>query len=218
MRELYIDSVAHSYRGDKVLSSVYLSCAIGEVVGLLGRNGSGKSTLLKIIFGNLRPDYMYMRLNGQPIKQAYLSGQVSYLPQHLFIPQHLKIKDLVDQYTNTYRHQLLGEELITKHLDMPIGDLSGGQKRLVECLLVLYGDSDFVLLDEPFSQLSPIIIEEIVRHIQALSKFKGIVLTDHYYQHILNTSSRIVLLHNGCNYSIKNKEDLQLHGYISHER
>jgi len=50
--ELYLDSVSHRYGTKQVLSSVYVNCKIGEIVGLLGRNGSGKSTLLKIAFGS----------------------------------------------------------------------------------------------------------------------------------------------------------------------
>ncbi|TCD10608.1 ATP-binding cassette domain-containing protein [Pedobacter frigidisoli] len=47
MPELYVDSVNHWFGDREILSSVYLNCKIGEVVGLLGRNGCGKSTLLK---------------------------------------------------------------------------------------------------------------------------------------------------------------------------
>ncbi|RYG19453.1 MAG: ATP-binding cassette domain-containing protein, partial [Chitinophagaceae bacterium] len=57
MQELYIDSVDHRYGDIQVLNGVYLTCKIGENVGLLGRNGSGKSTLLKIIFGSLQPHH-----------------------------------------------------------------------------------------------------------------------------------------------------------------
>ncbi|WEK17439.1 MAG: ATP-binding cassette domain-containing protein [Candidatus Pedobacter colombiensis] len=215
MQELYVDSVAHRYGERTILSSVYLNCQIGEVIGLLGRNGSGKSTLLKIIFGSIRPDYIYMKLNGQPVKRAYLTGQLAYLPQSYFVPAHLKIKQLVELYTNKYKADLLTQEVISTNLNRPIGNLSGGQRRVVECLLVLYSDSDFVLLDEPFSQLAPLIIEEMQMHILKFKSQKGIILTDHYYRQILSTSTRIVLLHNGCNYKINTIEDLQLHGYIN---
>lgn len=73
MQNLYIDSVAHRYGENSILSNVYLSCNVGEIVGLLGRNGSGKSTLLKIIFGSVKPDYMYMKLGDQKVTRAYLS-------------------------------------------------------------------------------------------------------------------------------------------------
>jgi ABC-type multidrug transport system ATPase subunit len=216
MQELYIDSVAHRYGKDYILSNVYLTCKIGEIVGLLGRNGCGKSTLLKIIFGSIRPDYMHMRLNGKPVKRAYLTGKVAYLPQHFFIPSNLRIRQLVPLYTHKYRDELFAQEIILENLDRVMADLSGGQRRLIEFLLVLYSDSDFVLLDEPFTQLAPVVIEGMQKQLLKFKTFKGIIFTDHYYQQILANASRIVLLHNGCNYKINGVEDLKLHGYLNH--
>jgi len=214
MQELYIDSVAHRFGSRCILSSVYMCCKIGEVIGLLGRNGSGKSTLLRIIFGELKPDYSHIKLNGSLIKKGYLTRQISYLPQDFFIPDHLSISYLVTLYTNKYKHELLKEPLIQEHLNSKLGDLSGGQKRLVECLLIMYSDSDFILLDEPFSQLAPVIVDEIKAHICKLKAIKGFIITDHYYRQIIDTSSSIVLLHNGCNYKINHIDDLKLYGYL----
>lgn len=214
MQNLYVDSVAHRYGENSVLNNVYLSCDVGEIVGLLGRNGSGKSTLLKIIFGSTIPDYMYMKLDDKKITRAYLTGEVAYLPQDFFIPGHLKIKQLVENYTNIYRKELLNLKLISENEHKILYDLSGGERRLIELLLILYSDSTFILLDEPFSQLSPVLIEEIQKHLIKFKHRKGIILTDHYYQHILDSADRIVLLYNGCNYKINSIEDLQLHGYL----
>lgn len=214
MQNLYIDSVAHRYGENSILSNVYLSCNVGEIVGLLGRNGSGKSTLLKIIFGSVKPDYMYMKLGDQKVTRAYLTGEVAYLPQDFFIPAHFKIKQLAEIYTNKYRADLLALDVISQNLNTVMEDLSGGQRRLIEFLLILYSDSNFILLDEPFTQLAPILIEEMQKHLMKFKQYKGIILTDHYYQQILDISDRIVLLHNGCNYKINGFEDLQLHKYL----
>lgn len=215
MQNLYVDSIAHRYGAHNVLSNIYLNCHVGEILGLLGRNGSGKSTLLKIIFGCIKPDYMYMKLDEQRTTRAYLTGEVAYLPQDLFIPAYLKIKQLVEIYTSKYRIELMDLDIISQNLNTVMEDLSGGQRRLIEFLLILYSDSHFVLLDEPFTQLAPIMIEEMQMHLMKFRPHKGIILTDHHYQQILNTSDRIILLHNGCNYQINGIEDLQLHNYIS---
>jgi ABC-type multidrug transport system ATPase subunit len=214
MQELYIDSVAHRFGSRRILSSVYMCCKTGEVIGLLGRNGCGKSTLLRIIFGSINPDYSHIKLNGKLIKKGYLTRQISYLPQDFFIPDNLKISYLVELYTNKHKHELLKETLIQEHLNVEIGDLSGGQKRLIECLLIMYSDCDFVLLDEPFSQLAPVIVDEIKAHIHKLKIIKGFIITDHYYRQIIDISSSIVLLHNGCNYNISHIDDLKLYGYL----
>jgi ABC-type multidrug transport system ATPase subunit len=214
MQNLYIDSVAHRYGVNKILNNVYLSCNVGEITGLLGRNGSGKSTLLKIMFGSVKPDYMHMKLNDQLVTRAYLTGDIVYLPQHFFIPGHLKIKQLVSIYTNTYRAELQNVAFISEHRNTALQELSAGERRLTELLLILYSDSTFILLDEPFGQLSPLLIEKMKEHLQKFKHYKGIVLTDHSYRHILDIADKVVLLHNGCNYTINTLEDLQLHGYI----
>lgn len=214
MDELYIDSVNHRYGDREVLSSVFLNCRVGEIVGLLGRNGSGKSTLLKIIFGETKPRFMHLKVDGRFTKKAYLSGKVAYLSQGFFIPHYLKISDLVNLYTNKYKNDLLTVSVIKGNLKEEIGNLSGGNRRLVEALLLIYSDAKYLLLDEPFSQLAPIIADELKSHIFKFGKEKGFIITDHYYQQILEISSRVVLITNGCNYTINGEDDLILNGYL----
>ena len=93
-------------------------------------------------------------------------------------------------------------------------NLSGGERRFLECLLMIYSDTEYALLDEPFSQLSPLWVEELKNHINDAKACKGFIITDHYYKSILDVSDRIVLLHNRCNYTIQNEADLILHGYL----
>lgn len=214
MDELHIDSVNHYFGEREVLSSVFLNCKVGEVVGLLGRNGSGKSTLLKIIFGEIKPHFMYLKVDGEVTFKAYLSGKVAYLPQGYFIPHYLRIADLVNLYTGIYKTQLLEVEVIKQHLTEKLGNLSGGNRILVEALLIIYSDAKYILLDEPFSQLAPLIADEFKAHIAKFSQQKGFIITDHYYQQILAVSSRVVLINNGCNYSVNNADDLILCGYL----
>ncbi|MES2418018.1 MAG: ATP-binding cassette domain-containing protein [Bacteroidota bacterium] len=214
MQELYIDSADCRYGANQVLSGVYINCKVGEIVGLLGRNGSGKSTLLKIIFGSLQPHYMHFKLEDKLTRKGYLTGQVVYLPQGYFIPHYLKIENLINLYVHKYREQLLEIPLFNLNLKERIGELSGGNRRLVEALLIVYSDARFVLLDEPFSQLAPLVADELKMHIFKFKAIKGFIVTDHYYRQIMEVASRIVLIHNGSNYNITNEDDLRLHGYL----
>ena len=83
---------------------------------------------------------------------------------------------------------------------------------------MIYSDTKFVLLDEPFSQLAPLLIEELKLHINFAKQFKSFIITDHYHRSIIDVSDRIVLLHNGCNYKIESVDDLILHGYLPHTK
>ncbi|MFN0257803.1 ATP-binding cassette domain-containing protein [Pedobacter ureilyticus] len=214
MDEFFVDSVQHSFDGRPVLNNVYLKCGVGEVVGVLGRNGCGKSTLLKIIFGTISPHYKHLRIDDKIVSKGFLTGEFAYLSQSFFIPHYLKLGVVVKLYTNKYQNLLLKLPVFRDNLNEKIGSLSGGYRRLAETLLMIYSDAKYVLLDEPFSQLSPFLIEEIKTNINLMLSYKGFVITDHYYQHVLNYASRTILLHNGCNYNINNLDDLRLHGYL----
>jgi len=214
MAEFFVDSVQHSFGDIKVLNNVYLKCGVGEVVGVLGRNGCGKSTLLKIIFGAVKPQHKHLRVDDKVVTKGFLTGEFAYLSQSFFIPHYLKLTTAVKLYTNNYQNLLLELPIFRDHLNDKIGNLSGGNRRLAEALLIIYSDAKYILLDEPFSQLSPVLIEEIKTNINAMLSYKGFVITDHYYQQILNYTSRTTLLHHGCNYNIDDVEDLHLHGYL----
>lgn len=214
---LYIDSTQHRYSGKWVLSGVYLHCKKGEIVGLLGRNGSGKSTLLRILFGSLDAHFKHQRIDGARVTVGYLTKKIVMLPQDPFIPSKLTVSRTVDLFTHIHREKLLQLEFVKRHLASCIHNLSGGERRLIEFLVVLYSDAEYILLDEPFSQIAPPIIEEMMVQLAVMKQYKGIILTDHYYQHVLSSADRIVLLHNGSNYTIHSDADLRTHGYLPSE-
>jgi ABC-type multidrug transport system ATPase subunit len=73
-KELFVDSVQFSYTSDKqLLTGGYLVLKVGDVIGLLGRNGTGKTTLMKIIFGALKAQNAYIRVNGKKSKDRILN-------------------------------------------------------------------------------------------------------------------------------------------------
>ncbi|MFC3559407.1 ATP-binding cassette domain-containing protein [Pedobacter jamesrossensis] len=217
MQELFIDSVTHRYNKQAILNGVFINCKIGEVVGLLGRNGSGKSTLLKIIFGSIKPDFKHLKIDEEIISKGYLTGNISYLPQDKFIPKKVNVIQAINIFCKKHTQELFKIEFINQNLKTKFSEFSGGESRFLECLLMIYSDANFVLLDEPFSQLAPLLVEELKQHIRYLKEFKGFIITDHYYRSILDVSDRIVLLHNGCNYKISNADDLILYGYLPHK-
>src|SRR5690606_7130646 len=74
IKQLFADSIEFSYDvSQPVLTGVYIQCHAGEVVALLGRNGCGKSTLMKIIFGTVKPNFGYIKINDKRYTKGYLS-------------------------------------------------------------------------------------------------------------------------------------------------
>jgi len=93
-------------------------------------------------------------------------------------------------------------------------DLSGGEKRILEVLLVLEANTKFTILDEPFSHIMPVHIQLVKDRIQALSAKKGILITDHQYQNVVEIADALFLLHNGVLKTVESEEDLRFNGYI----
>lgn len=213
IKQLYADSIAVSYDvSQPVLTGVYIQCHAGEVVALLGRNGCGKSTLMKIIFGTVKPNYGYIKINDKRYTKGYLSKKVCYLPQHKFIPSYLHVKQVIRLMIKdaSKRETLSQDEIIHKVINQKIAELSVGEQRYLELLLLLQQDADFYLLDEPFSGVAPHMKEKIQQLIRSHLPDKGFIISDHHYNSVLDIASRIVLLQNGGCRSIHTKKDLEM--------
>ncbi|HEX8023751.1 MAG TPA: ABC transporter ATP-binding protein, partial [Mucilaginibacter sp.] len=96
------------------------------------------------------------------------------------------------------------------------GELSGGELRQLETLMCIYSRADFILLDEPFTHVSPVQTEMFKGVIRKCAEVKGIIVTDHQYYNILDVADRIVLITDGSTKAIKTPDDLIRYGYISH--
>lgn len=217
MNGLYVDSVLKSFGDKQVLTDIFVSCQPGEIIGLLGRNGSGKSTLLKIIFGSLRADYKFVKVEDKRITGLRdRKNLISYLPQHHFLPDHVKINTAIALFCTKENAALI----IDHHLMKPLlkkrsKQLSGGERRLVEIFLIIYSNAKYVLIDEPFNGLAPVYKEDVKELIRSQSAEKGFIITDHDYRNILDIATRILLVHDGGTKEIDDNEELKYWGYIS---
>ncbi len=216
MSILHIDSITKSFGEKIILRDIYLSFETGKIVGLLGRNGMGKSTLLKIIFGTEKGDSQFIRIDDKVLQnQIDRKGKIAYLPQHFFLPKGIKIRNLIPLFCNEENSEKLFElNMIKPFLNETSRNLSGGEKKIVEALLIIYSDSKFVLLDEPFNGLSPKITAEMQKIIKEQSAQKGIIISDHRYQEVLDISNEIYLLTDAYLKQIKDLKELQRYNYL----
>ncbi|QIY89276.1 ATP-binding cassette domain-containing protein [Chryseobacterium gallinarum] len=215
MNTLHIDSVTKSFTDKKVLQDIYLECKIGNIAGILGRNGTGKSTLLKIIAGITGSDSQYIRCNGKVLKTlSDRKNKIAYLPQFSFLPKNESVKKLIHLFCNKENADLLSaSDLIRNFLDEKPKNLSGGELRAVEALLIIHSEADFILLDEPFHSLSPKIIEELKKIIRQQTN-KGFIISDHHYRDVLDISDKIYLLSTGYLKQIQDLKELQQYNYL----
>lgn len=193
---LEVDSVMMSYSNRQILSDIYLRCHVGDIIGLLGLNGEGKSTLLKIIFGTLKAENSFIRINGEIMKwPSYLSGLVAYLPQHHFLILNYTVEELMLFYIpEKDREIFLKDPFLSGLKKEKVKNLSVGEQRYLEIKLILYCNSPYILLDEPFNGLYPLAIQSIQEHIKIVSETKGIILTDHNYREVYKVANRMMLL------------------------
>ncbi|MFD2146486.1 ATP-binding cassette domain-containing protein [Mucilaginibacter antarcticus] len=213
---LKADSIELDFSGRKILTDVFISCTQGEIVGLLGRNGCGKSSLLKIIFGLLKPAYKYLSIDDTYITTGYKNSRMAYLPQQSYLPPQIKIHDLAKMLVDDFFWEdFISHPAYIKHGQKAIAQLSGGEQRMLETLMIIYNKADFILLDEPFTHISPVQIEELKPLIRLCAKRKGIIVTDHQYRNVLDISDRIILLTNGCTKPINSIDDLVTYNYLS---
>ncbi|RZK43190.1 MAG: ATP-binding cassette domain-containing protein [Pedobacter sp.] len=216
MSGLHIDSVSKHFGLRPILNDVFISCNVGDIIGLLGRNGSGKSTLMKIIFGSLDADYKYVRIDEKVIKNITDNRDLlQYLPQHSFLPTNVSIKRIISTLCNLEEALLLFKiDLIRPFLGNRSSELSGGELRLIESLILIYAKSKYVLLDEPFSGLAPLHVEIIKEHIKFMSRKKGFIITDHDYANVLKVSTSLILLQDGKTRKIDHPDQLVEYSYL----
>lgn len=211
---LEADGVIVQFKQHRVLSDVYIKCQTGEIIGLLGRNGSGKSTLLRILFGDLRLPNRSVRINGNPVNDPFKNDIIRFLPQQNFIPKSISVKQAFQNFNVRFVDLLEQFPDFEKVRNNRLSDLSGGERRIIEIFLILKSNAKFCLLDEPFSQIMPVHVDQIKLLIQTEAKNKGIIIVDHLYKHIMEISSGIYLIAHGKTHLLKENDDMKALGYI----
>ncbi len=212
---LEADSVYLEYNTRTILSDVYVKAETGKVTGFLGRNGCGKSSLMRIIFGLLKGNFQSVRLNRQ-YQESLLTvhDAIRYLPQKTFIPKQLSIQQICDLFEVSFRDTIDEFAIFEKYQHQKLGSLSGGEIRLFEAVVVLLSGAKFVILDEPFSHIMPLHVEQLKELINREKLKKGIIITDHLYKHIMEVSDDLYLIRDGKTFRIYAHDDLVRHGYV----
>lgn len=206
------NDLVKTYRKRNVVNGVSIEVHQGEIVGLLGPNGAGKTTTFYMVTGLVKPNrgtvlFDERNVTRWPMFRRARAG-VSYLPQESSVFRRMSVEDnirLVMEMQRASRSEIrakideLAEELhIRKILKSPGAVLSGGERRRVEIARALAVNPKFILLDEPFTGIDPVTIEEIQAIIQRLrNRDIGILITDHNVSATLRITDRNYILVDG---------------------
>jgi len=212
MHLLEIKELRKSYDGREVVRGVDILVKRGEIVGLLGPNGAGKTTTFYMVVGVIPPNkgrivFDNYDITSLPIHKRARYG-IGYLSQEPSIFRKLTVRENIMAILETLpinkqerkrRLESLLEELNIAHLSKNKAyTLSGGERRRLEITRALVTNPSFILLDEPFSGIDPIVVNEAQEIIKGLmEKGLGILLTDHNVRETLSITDRAYLIAEG---------------------
>jgi len=209
---LRTEGLVKAYRGRRVVNGVSFSVCAGEVVGLLGPNGAGKTTSFRMTVGMIRPDAGRVRLLARDVTRAPMYRRarlgMGYLAQEPSVFRRMTVGDnllailelrKLSRSEERRRAAALLEEFGLAHLrDDRAETLSGGECRRLEIARALASEPRLLLLDEPFSGIDPITVQEIQSILLTLrARGIGILLTDHNVRDTLDITQRAYIIDHG---------------------
>jgi len=209
---LETNGLVKKYGGRTVVDGVSISIAQRSIVGLLGRNGAGKTTSFRMCIGMIVPDGGTVTFEGTNVtklpmfKRARLG--MGYLSQEPSVFQRLSVLDnlhaILETMSITHRERhRRANDLIER---FGLGEvresqarfLSGGERRKLEIARAMVTNPSLILLDEPFSGIDPIAVEELqgeIRHL--VSSGVSILITDHNVERTLEVADKAYIMDHG---------------------
>ncbi len=217
---LSLRSVSKHFGGVHALNRVDLSVSYGEVLGVVGENGAGKSTLMKIIAGVMPPDDGTISVDGNVVH--FRSPASAARVGIAMVYQDLALCDNLDAVANMFlgneivrwnfpgarrrrgqmRHEtervLAGLGIRLRSLELPVGQLSGGQRQAIAVARAVMRDPKVVIFDEPTAALAVNQRGQVVELIRRLrARNHAVVVVSHELDDVLSVSDRIVALRLG---------------------
>jgi branched-chain amino acid transport system ATP-binding protein len=219
--------VSVSFGGLRAVDDVSLSVQRGSVTGLIGPNGAGKSTLVNVLSGHLRGQSGQVLLDSHDVSSAPGHGiarrglvrtfqlssefaRMTVLENMMVAPPHVGASFWRDLFRRRgWRRQeaellvraraLLEEFGLLPLADEYAGNLSGGQKRLLELARALMADPKVLLLDEPMAGVAPSMVDRLIERIRDINERRDVTLliVEHDLEVVDRLCSRVLVMIQG---------------------
>jgi len=198
-----------AYAGRTVVDHVSFTVERAEIVGLLGRNGAGKTTSFRMTMGMIDADEGRVTFDGRDVStlpmytrarlgMGYLSQEPSVFQRltcHQNLLAILETLKLPRRERRQRARELLARFGLEHKAHQPARTCSGGERRKLEIARALVTEPRLILMDEPFSGVDPIAVEELQEEIRRLSKLGiAFLITDHNVQQTLRVCDRAYIL------------------------
>lgn len=185
-----------------VFDDLNLQIEEGKIIGLLGPNGSGKTTLIKMLAGLLQQDAGKIRIAGYPVGPES-KAIVSYLSERTYFNESLKIKNLVNMFSEFYAdfdsnraYEMMN--LLKIDPNMVLKKLSKGNKEKVQLIMVMSRRAKLYLLDEPIAGVDPAARDYILQTIITnYDEHATILLSTHLISDIENILDEVIFIKEG---------------------
>jgi neutral amino acid transport system ATP-binding protein len=219
MSFLEVHSVSKAFGGIRALDGCSLSVERSTITGLIGPNGSGKTTLFNVITGYERvdsgeirfdgraitgqtPDKVFTRGIGRTFQLTRVFPRLTVLENmHVALPREVRglLKHWGPSKEQRQALDLLDLLGLTMLKDEPAGNLSYGQKKLLEFALVLVAEPQVILLDEPAGGVNPTMVNELAGLIRTLNAQKGItfLVVEHNMEFVMGLCHMVNVMHRG---------------------
>jgi lipopolysaccharide export system ATP-binding protein len=209
---LHTQNLVKEYSGRAVVNNVSITIIRRSIVGLLGRNGAGKTTTFRMIMGMITPTAGRVVFDGTDITQLPMFKRarlgIGYLSQEPSIFQRLNVRDnlcailetmAITKQERNRRAQMLIEQFgLAEVADSQGRFLSGGERRKLEIARAMVTEPSLILLDEPFSGVDPITVQDLQQEVRRLvASGVSILITDHNVERTLEVVNKAYIIDHG---------------------
>lgn len=204
---LEVKNLVKKFDKNIAVNNISFNVTEGRIFGLLGRNGAGKSTIFRIILNIFKPDSGEILYNGKKIshkitdKIGYLPEEGSLIPSYTVLEQFVYYGILKSMSEDDVKKQAiywLERFNILDYADRKIKELSKGNRQKIQFIIAVLHNPDLLILDEPFSGLDPVSVEEFKKMVlEQKEKGKVIIFSSHRMEHVEQLCDDILLMDKG---------------------
>lgn len=204
---LELINVTKQFETITAVNNVSFKIDKGKVLGIVGRNGAGKSTIFRMILNLIKPTEGEIFFDDKQITGETLD-RFGYLPEEGSVISQYSVLDICEYYgalklmnkSEVFDSltKWLAEFNMEDYINTKVKKLSKGNRQKIQFIISVLHNPDFIILDEPFSGLDPVSVEELEKAILKLKlEGKTIIFSSHVMTHVENICDDILLINKG---------------------
>lgn len=204
---LEFKNVTKQFENVTAVKNISFEVNTGKVLGIVGRNGAGKSTIFRMILNLISPTSGEILFNGNKIDNKVLDT-FGYLPEEGSLLSEFTVLEICEYYgalklmkkeeIHESLKKWLSEFEISEYFNMKVNKLSKGNRQKIQFIVSVLHNPDFIILDEPFSGLDPVSVEELEKAIMKLkNNGKTIIFSSHVMNHVESLCDDVLMIDHG---------------------